>query len=164
MYQKGKRNGIITTALFPFFPSCHSNKLTKTNKHTHIHTHRAVQGVSPSMQYQYYTRFCWSSGCTSALESAFPFFAFHKFLKKPSCFIRRCSSLEVEMESAESPDACEASFNALEDAFCTCCRHTCTASCTRTKHHAAPIKSRIPDLESSRCTCRFGLAMAICNQ
>lgn len=114
----------------------------------------------------YYTRFCRSSGCTSPPASALPSCVFHRFLKKPYffCCWCCCSCLGLESESANSPDACAASFNALEDEFCTCCKHTCTASCTRTKHHPAPIKSMIPDLDNRRCTCRFGLAMAICNQ
>uniref|UniRef100_A0A0D9XBG6 Uncharacterized protein n=1 Tax=Leersia perrieri TaxID=77586 RepID=A0A0D9XBG6_9ORYZ len=54
------------------------------------------------------------------------------------------------METAKSSDACGDSFMELDDELCTFWRHTCTASCTRTKHHPIPIMSIMPDLESSR--------------
>jgi hypothetical protein len=104
--------------------------------------------------------FCRSSGCTSPPASPSPSCAFQRFLKK-LCRLCCCSALGVELESAESSDACGASFIAFGDEL-TCWRHTWTASWTRTKHHPAPIKSMMPDLDSSRCTCRFGFAIEIC--
>lgn len=46
--------------------------------------------------------------------------------------------------------------------FCTCWRHTCTASWTLTKYHCLPMRSKTPDLAKEWRTSWFGLAMAIC--
>lgn len=104
-----------------------------------------------------YTRFWRSNDWASSPALPFPSCAFQRFLRKPY----RCCALG---DSVKFPDACGDNLMAFDDELRTCWRHTCTASCTRTKHHPAPIMSMMPALDSNRCTCRLGFAIAICNQ